>query len=171
MLCWSASFYPQPIKNFRRRSTTGLAIDFPTVNVLGFVCYTVYTSTFLYSPVIRQQYATRHPLSEVPTVRFNDLAFAVHAVVLSLLVYTQFWPIIWGFKVSPTQKISKPMLVLFWGSFVAVGIVTCIILAQSPDRGYDPSSWAWIDAVSQDRPFGILLPLTLSLRCRNAVLT
>ncbi|RMJ24869.1 cystinosin [Aspergillus sp. HF37] len=146
-LCWSASFYPQPIKNLRRRSTIGLAIDFPTINVLGFVCYTVYTSTFLYSPIIKQQYAARHPNSEEPTVRFNDLAFAVHAVVLGLIVYTQFWPIIWGFRVSPSQKISRPIAFLFWGSIVAVVIVTGIILGQSPDRGHDPSSWAWIDVI------------------------
>ncbi|RJE20257.1 cystinosin [Aspergillus sclerotialis] len=145
--CWSASFYPQPIKNCRRRSLIGLAIDFPTVNVLGFICYAIYTSTFLYSPVIRRQYAFRHPLEEEPTVRFNDLAFAAHAVILSLIVYTQFWPIIWGYKVSPHQKISKPIAVLFWGSLVAVATVACIILVQSPDRGYDPASWAWIDVI------------------------
>ncbi|KAA8643552.1 putative L-cystine transporter [Aspergillus tanneri] len=147
MLCWSASFYPQPISNFQRRSTVGLAIDFPTINVLGFVCYTAYTSAFLYSPVIRGQYAARHPLSQEPTVRFNDFAFAVHAVVLSALTYTQFWPIIWGFRVSRFQKVSKPVAGLFWGSIVAVGIVIAIVLAKGPDQGYNPSSWAWIDVI------------------------
>ena len=81
-------------------------------------------------------------------MRFNDLAFAAHAVILSVIVYTQFWPMIWGFKVSPHQKISKPIAVLFWGSIVAVAVVACIILVQSPDQGYDPASWAWIDVVS-----------------------
>ncbi|KAL2849155.1 PQ loop repeat-domain-containing protein [Aspergillus pseudoustus] len=145
--CWSASFYPQPIDNYRRKATTGLAIDFPTINVLGFVCYTIYTSAFLYSPVIRAQYAARHPQSEEPTVRFNDFAFALHAVVLSFLVYTQFWPRIWGFKVSRFQKVSKPILGLFWGSFVAIAVVVCIVLVKSPDDGYEPSSWAWIDVI------------------------
>ncbi|PWY86977.1 L-cystine transporter [Aspergillus heteromorphus CBS 117.55] len=146
-LCWSASFYPQPINNYRRRSTTGLAIDFPTINVLGFVCYTIYTSAFLYSPVIRHQYAARHPLAEEPTVRFNDFAFALHAVVLSFITYTQFWPFIWGFKVSRFQKVSKPVAGLFWGSIVAVIVVVFIVLAKSPDKGYEPSSWAWIDVI------------------------
>lgn len=84
-------------------------------------------------------------------MRFNDLAFAAHAVILSSIVYSQFWPMIWGFRVPPYQTISKPIAVLFWGSIVAVAIVTCIILVQSPDRGYDPSSWAWIDVVSLNR--------------------
>ncbi|KAL2812023.1 PQ loop repeat-domain-containing protein [Aspergillus cavernicola] len=145
--CWSASFYPQPIDNFRRKSTTGLAIDFPTINVLGFVCYTIYTASFLYSPVIRRQYAARHPLSEEPTVRFNDFAFALHAIVLSGLVYTQFWPKIWGLKVSRFQTVSKPIAGLFWGSFIAVAVVIYIVLAKSPDDGYEPSTWAWIDVI------------------------
>lgn len=148
MLCWSASFYPQPIDNFRRRSTTGLAIDFPTVNVLGFASYAVYTVTFLYSPVIRSQYAARHPQSEEPTVRVNDLAFAVHAVFLSSLLYSQFFPRIWGFKVSRHQRASKPVKGIFWGCLVAVGVVIGVVLAASPDGGYDPRTWAWIDVVS-----------------------
>ncbi|KAL4907519.1 hypothetical protein BDW74DRAFT_176279 [Aspergillus multicolor] len=145
--CWSASFYPQPIDNYRRKATTGLAIDFPTINVLGFVCYAVYTGAFLYSPVIRRQYAARHPSAQEPTVRFNDFAFALHAVILSGLVYSQFWPKIWGFQVSRFQKVSKPIAGLFCGAFVAVAVVICIVLAKSPDDGYEPLSWAWIDVI------------------------
>lgn len=33
--CWSASFYPQPLLNFRRRSTSGTTVDFPLINCLG----------------------------------------------------------------------------------------------------------------------------------------
>ncbi|KAE8350212.1 PQ loop repeat-domain-containing protein [Aspergillus coremiiformis] len=145
--CWSASFYPQPISNYQRRSTIGLAIDFPTINALGYVCYTGYTAAFLYSPVIHRQYAARHPGSEDSTVRFNDFIFAVHAVILSTLTYTQFWPMIWGFKVSRFQRVSKPVAGLFWGSIVAVAILILIVLGQSPDGGYEPSTWAWIDVV------------------------
>ncbi|KAL4739187.1 PQ loop repeat-domain-containing protein [Aspergillus similis] len=145
--CWSASFYPQPIDNYRRKATTGLAIDFPTINVLGFVCYAVYTGAFLYSPVIRRQYAARHPLAPEPTVRFNDFAFALHAVILSGLVYSQFWPSIWGFRVSRFQRVSKPIAGLFWGAFVAIAMVICIILFKSPDGGCEPISWAWIDVI------------------------
>ncbi|GAB1214832.1 hypothetical protein ATERTT37_004005 [Aspergillus terreus] len=136
-----------PISNYRRRSTTGLAIDFPTINVLGFVCYTAYTSAFLWSPVIRSQYAARHPVSPEPTVRFNDFAFAIHAVVLSAIVYSQFWPFIWGFKVSRFQRVSKPVAGLFWGSILAVAVVSWIVLAKSPNNGYDPFTWAWIDVI------------------------
>ncbi|KAJ5121791.1 hypothetical protein N7448_002924 [Penicillium atrosanguineum] len=147
MLSWSASFYPQIVINYRRRSTSGLSIDTPTINTLGFACYTVYTATFLYSPMIRDQYAARHPASEEPTVRLNDFAFALHAVFLCFIMYTQFWPSIWGLHVSRFQRISKTMLALFWGSVFAPVVVIWIVLAKSPDGGYDPSTWAWIDVI------------------------
>jgi len=172
MLSWSASFYPQIIINYRRKSTSGLSIDFPTINTLGFACYTVYTSAFLYSAVIREQYAARHPASKEPTVRFNDLAFAVHAVALCVIVYTQFWPSIWGFHVSRFQRISKTMLGLFWGSiFAPIGVIL-LVLMRSPDGGYDPSTWAWIDVVSGpggSRELNILIQSILPLDLCNFI--
>ncbi|KAF9185279.1 hypothetical protein BGZ51_002754 [Haplosporangium sp. Z 767] len=36
---WSASFYPQAILNWRRKSVQGLSMDFIHFNVLGFTCY------------------------------------------------------------------------------------------------------------------------------------
>ena len=34
-LCWSLSFYPQALLNWRRQSTSGTTVDFPFLNVLG----------------------------------------------------------------------------------------------------------------------------------------
>lgn len=148
MICWSGSFYPQPITNWKRKSTVGLSIDHFSINPLGFASYTIYTSAFLYSPLIRSQYAARHPAAMEPTVRLNDFAFAAHAVTLSLLVYTQFWPFIWGFYVQQFQRVSRTMALILWGCIMTPVLVTGIVLYQSPDGGYDPSSWAWIDVVS-----------------------
>ena len=148
MLCWSASFYPQPIHNYQRRSTAGLAIDFPMINILGFIYYTAYTAGFLFSPVVREQYAARHPSAETPSVRLNDFAFALHAVILSTTAYSQFWPWVWGFRVSRFQKASAPILALFWGTVVITLAMVAFVFAISPDWGRSPSSWAWIDIVS-----------------------
>jgi cystinosin len=162
-VCWSASFYPQPINNYRRRSTYGLAIDFPTINVLGFVCYTIYALGFLYSPLIRKQYAARNPSSPEPSVQLNDLAFAVHAVILSSLIYSQFFPFIWGFKVAPYQRVSKPVAGLFWGSLIAIALLVFYVLGKSPDGGADPFSWAWIDIVRSRSQDFILLTEVVKL--------
>lgn len=118
---------------------------------MGFACYTIYTSTFLYSPAIRHQYALRHPLSEEPTVRFNDFAFSVHALLITALTYSQFYPQIWGLTVSRHQKASKTMKGIFFGCVSLVGAVICIVLGANPNGGYNPDTWAWIDVVSKSK--------------------
>ncbi|KAF2399710.1 L-cystine transporter-like protein [Trichodelitschia bisporula] len=145
-LCWSVSFYPQPLLNFRRRSTHGLAIDFPTLNVLGFGAYSITTLAFFYSPTIRSQYAFRHPASPEPTVRFNDVAFALHAFVLCVITYSQFFRWIWGFAVGARQRATLPTLLILWGSLGAmVGVVT--VVGFAPGAGNDPRTWAWLDVI------------------------
>lgn len=86
-------------------------------------------------------------MSPTPSVQFNDLAFATHAVVLSALVYSQFYPSIWGFKVAPYQRVSKPIAGLFWGSLLAIAVLALIVLANSSGENPDPLAWAWIDVV------------------------
>ena len=147
---WSLSFYPQIILNFQRRTTHGLTPDFPLLNVFGFSCYTISTAAFLYSPAVRSQYAARHPISPEPTVRFNDLAFGVHAWILCVVVYSQFFPSLWGWKTVPgvRRHVNKVSLGLIWGSLLAVAITVGMVLA-SRDNGMDADgrSWAWIDVV------------------------
>jgi len=84
-LCWAVSAYPQLIINYSRKSVTGLALDYFTVNILGFSCYTISSILFLFSPVVRDEYARRHPRSPEPTVRWNDLAFAVCRISIPFL--------------------------------------------------------------------------------------
>lgn len=156
-LCWSVSFYPQLVLNLQRRSTQGLAIDFLVCNTLGFAAYTISTAAFLFSSTIRSQYAFRHPASPEPTVRVNDFAFALHALLLCLITYSQFYPRLWGFKVGARQRSSRIVLGVFWGSIFAVFIVIVIVGTQGRDGGYDPEGWAWIDVVGK-RPHSLSLP-------------
>ncbi|KAF2141639.1 uncharacterized protein K452DRAFT_318611 [Aplosporella prunicola CBS 121167] len=142
---WSLSFYPQPLLNWRRRSTYGFSVDFPTLNVLGFTAYTIQTSALLYSPTIRSQYAYRYPAAPEPTVRFNDFFFAAHAFVISLVIYSQFWHKVWGFR-DTKQRISSVSLGVFWGC--VLGLVIVMLMAGfGGNGGYDPSTWAWIDVI------------------------
>lgn len=148
-VCWSLSFYPQPYYNYKRKSTQGLAIDFPTLNLLGFTCYTISQSAFLWSPTIKQQYAERHPDAPETTVRFNDFAFGAHAFVMCALIYTQFFPSIWGFKVGRRQRASRVVLGILVGSFIAIFISIILVLSRTSSSS-NLTSWEWIDVVSLD---------------------
>ncbi|KAI4651427.1 uncharacterized protein J4E78_008119 [Alternaria triticimaculans] len=146
-LSWSLSFYPQPISNYLRKSTLGLAIDFPTLNVLGFTCYTISTACFLYSPTIKAQYAARHPDAPETTVRFNDFLFAAHGAVMCVIIYSQFFERIWGFEIGKRQKVSRVILGVWWGCVLAIGVVVVLVKMNEAGRGYDAEGWAWIDVI------------------------
>ncbi|KAI1503590.1 cystinosin [Biscogniauxia marginata] len=145
-LCWSLSFYPQALLNIRKKSTAGTTVDFPFVNILGFVAYFVYTSAFYWSPVIRHQYALRHN-GHSPTVALNDVAFAAHAVIITAILNTQYFlPSLWGFERAPGAKPSRLMAGVFAGSLTAVAIIIFVVASEPPDA--DPkSAWAWLDVI------------------------
>jgi cystinosin len=99
-LCWSVSFYPQLILNYQRKNTTGLSPDFSILNVVGFGCYSIYVGFLFWSPIVREQYDERfHDNDDAahddataaaddshdPAVQSNDVAFAIHAFILSMV--------------------------------------------------------------------------------------
>ena len=133
------SFYPQLLSNIKRRSVVGLALDYFVLNVTGFACYTISCIAFLFSPVVRKEYADRHPDAPEPTVRVNDLAFAAHAMVLSVITLSQFWTGLWGYERHPAQKMSKPVKAFVAGCF---GIVWVSCACVDGDR------WGSLDVVS-----------------------
>jgi cystinosin len=150
-LCWSSSFYPQAILNIRRKSTSGTTIDFPSINVLGFLAYFVSNAAFLFSSRIRREYALRnHGLT--PTVQINDLAFAGHAAVMTSITLSQYLsPRIWGFekrgRLEHGVRLSSWIRGIIVGSVFGVGIVALIVAAKHDE---DPKTgWAWIDVVSR----------------------
>ncbi|EMD65550.1 hypothetical protein GGP41_010428 [Bipolaris sorokiniana] len=146
-LAWSGSFYPQPISNYVRKSTLGLAIDFPTLNVLGFTCYTISTASFLYSPTIKAQYAQRHPEAPVTTVRFNDFLFAAHGAVMCFIIYSQFFEPIWGFEVGKRQRVSRVVFAVWWACVAAIFAVVLLVCFKGQNGGYNADGWAWIDVI------------------------
>jgi cystinosin len=149
-LCWSFSFYPQTILNWRRKSTSGTTIDFTAINLLGFSAYFVSNASFLFSSQIRREYALRnHGLT--PTVQINDLAFAAHAVVITTVTWSQYaFPGAWGFdkrtKGEHGARMTSWIKGIIVGSFVGVAITALIVSARHDE---DPENgWAWIDVVS-----------------------
>jgi uncharacterized protein with PQ loop repeat len=147
--CWSFSFYPQAILNFRRKSTSGSTVDFPAINVTGFISYFTSNAAFLFSSQIRREYALRnHGLT--PTVQINDLAFAGHAIVLTAITLTQYlFPAVWGFekrgKGEHGVRMSSWVKGVIVGGFLGVGLTAFIVSVRHDED--TKTGWAWIDVV------------------------
>ena len=118
---WSISFYPQVILNYKRKSTAGLSSDFSVLNVAGFGCYATYTLCMYWSPAIQKQYKDRYGDDAEITVQSNDVAFALHALVLCVVQLTQIW---WygGFHAQPLSMPVKLGL--------ASLLVVCVVYAS-----------------------------------------
>jgi cystinosin len=165
--CWSFSFYPQAILNFRRKSTSGTTIDFTAINVQGFIAYFTSNAAFLFSSEIRRQYALRHH-GLTPTVQINDLAFAAHAIVLTTITWTQYmFPAAWGFdkrgKGEHGARMSSWIKGIIVGGLVGVGVTALIVSARNDE---DPKNgWAWIDVVSIPRS-SLISPRSDLMVCR-----
>lgn len=151
-ICWSLSFYSQPLLNWQRKSTSGTTIDFPMVNTLGFVTYFLFNYLFLYSETIRTQYGNRHH-GLMPTAQPNDLVFALHATILSAISTSMYFPSLWpGFRhASPIgRRPSRFMMGVMLGCLFGVAIVVAVVLS-SPQAGFGdgtvPGEWVWLDAV------------------------
>jgi len=110
---------------------------------------TTSTAIFLYSPVVRAQYAARHPASPEPTVRFNDFAFGLHAWMLCVLTFSQFWPRLWGWKQASggNRHANKVTLGLLWGGILGIAICVVMVPANGRRSDSDGSEWGWIDVV------------------------
>ncbi|KAI1149644.1 putative L-cystine transporter, partial [Nemania diffusa] len=141
---WTASFYPQIILNIRRRTTQGFSPDFTLLNVLGMSSYAVHNCILAFSPVVREQYARRHPSSPVPLVQANDVAYAIHGALITGIIYTQFYPHLWRFTQVEGQKIKPGIgsLLIFWSCVVLVTCGAMVVLF-----GPHSQAWEWLDVV------------------------
>jgi cystinosin len=143
VLCWSASFYPQCMLNIRRGTTVGFSIDFAFLNILGMTCYSIHNLVLFFSPLVRAQYARRSPGNPIPTVQPNDIAYALHGVVITVLVYSQFYPGLWRFARIKDMRCSRWTLGFFWGC-IAVVLLGALVVGLHPTA----FRWEWLDVVS-----------------------
>lgn len=101
---WSFSFYPQLLLNYKRKSVTGLSMDYLVLNVVGFLCYSTYTVCFLTSETLQDEYRQRNPTSRGPAVRVNDAVFALHALAVSSFTLGQ--ANLFGYERASSQRVS-----------------------------------------------------------------
>lgn len=135
-LAWSVSFYPQVLTNYRRKTTDGLSVDFCLLNVLGFACYSTYTVALYASPTIRRQYLERQKEGAGIPVESNDVAFCIHALVLSIITVGQ---VVWyGRSTSALFGQLRPIIARFiLALLVWIGIVGPLLVVSGIFQSLD----------------------------------
>ncbi|XP_058093827.1 cystinosin homolog [Magnolia sinica] len=131
---WSLSFYPQVILNYTRKSVVGLNFDFLVLNMTKHSSYLIYNVALFFSPVIQRQYREKYGYDEMIPVAANDVAFSIHAVLLTAITLYQVLIYERG-----NQKVSKTCLVI--SSAVWAVAVVCLIIA------WPSQSWLWLISV------------------------
>ncbi|KAG9446321.1 hypothetical protein H6P81_012449 [Aristolochia fimbriata] len=131
---WSFSFYPQVILNYRRKSVVGLHFDFLVLNMTKHSSYLIYNAALFFSPAIQRQYREKYGYDEMIPVALNDVAFSIHAVLLTAITLFQVFIYERG-----SQKVSKTCTAI--SVIVWVSVIVCIIVAV-PNH-----SWLWLISV------------------------
>lgn len=132
----SVSFYPQVISNFKRKSTVGLSPDFVVLNVIGFNCYTAYNAALYWNPSIQKLFKERYGPDTEITVQSNDVAFSIHALVLSLITLCQ---ILYynnnGNNETAVVRLSKPIRIVIIGiAIICIGFPLMVVLDNNDEQ-------------------------------------
>lgn len=147
---WSICFYPQVLLNYRRKSTQGLSNDFAILNFMGWSFYSAYLVSMYFDDEIKQMYSERFK-NHSSTVASNDVAFSVHAMILSFIYLVQI--VYYGEGVcSFYLKPATWLLVLGMG-------LPSIIMSLLIQIGYWPYS-RWLDYFYMLSYFKICCTLT-----------
>jgi len=108
--------------NFRRKSVQGLSIDFLYLNVFGFLCYSIFNIAMFNSSSMKEEYRRRHHGNE-PQIRANDVAFSVHALIVSSITMLQSL----RYKRDPGQRLSDINRVVL-SSFIGAASVGALLI-------------------------------------------
>ena len=138
---WSCAFYPPIWLNIKLKSTEGISLDFLYLNTWGYLCWIVGAWLLYFDNTTREQYASRHGSASedkhYPLMQFNDICFGIHGCFLTLLTLSQVY--FWGYRRSPTQRVSTWGLTLLWGT-IAVCVLTALSAWLFPQFGIQ-----WVD--------------------------
>lgn len=87
-LAWSISNWPQILLNYHNKSTDGLSVDYVFVNLVGFVCYAIFNSSFYWSKALMEAYEKDHDGTK-NYIKSEDVFLALQAAVLVGVVAMQ----------------------------------------------------------------------------------
>jgi hypothetical protein len=122
------------------RLDTGVSLEFLSLNLLGFIAYSIFSIAFLLSSKIQQQYRNTHNGNE-NLVRWNDAAFALHAFFMAAWQFG----CMFFFKRAPGQHVAIWAKAL---SGVGVSTILAALTACIIGGGDDDSIIRWLDFVN-----------------------
>ncbi|XP_043984892.1 cystinosin isoform X1 [Gambusia affinis] len=85
---WSVSFYPQAWENWKRKSVVGLNFDFLSLNLTGFIAYSVFNIGLFWIPYIKEEFLQKNP-NGINPVNANDVFFSLHALLFCVIYVSQ----------------------------------------------------------------------------------
>ena len=183
-VAWSVSFWPQVLLNRQRKTTVGLSPDFAILNAFAFAAYSAYTVSLYASPRVRHQYKRHH--DHAPEVRFADVLFCLHALLLSSVTVGQIAYYDGFAKQAPSRpaRYGLAALVLYVGgtavvshealqilyalSYCKMAVTFCKYLPQLLLNYRRRSTVGWpVDNILLDFTGGALSTLQLILDCAD----
>ncbi|XP_041006422.1 cystinosin homolog isoform X2 [Juglans microcarpa x Juglans regia] len=133
-LSWTLCYYPQVISNFRRKSVVGLSFDFVILNLTKHTSYLIHNASLYFSSAIQKQYYEKYGYGQMIPVAANDVAFSIHAVLVTSVILLQI-----AIYERGGQKVSKITIAIV--SAVWLFAAVCFFIAL-PSR-----SWLWLISI------------------------
>ncbi|CAD8056111.1 unnamed protein product [Paramecium sonneborni] len=98
---WSISFYPQIYENQKLKNVNGLSVDYVGLNITGYICLCIYSTAGFMDESLN-----------VGTIHIEDLAFAYHGLLCTLIIIGQMIIFPLGDNKLSIQIIA--ILILLW---------------------------------------------------------
>ncbi|CAK7328212.1 unnamed protein product [Dovyalis caffra] len=131
---WSISFYPQVFLNFKRKSVVGLNFDFVVLNLTKHSSYLIYNASLYFSSAIQNQYLEKYGHEQMIPVAANDVAFSIHAVLLTAITLFQI-----AIYERGNQAVSKIAIAIVCVVWIVAAVCTFIALPRH--------SWLWLISI------------------------
>ncbi|GKV41287.1 hypothetical protein SLEP1_g48839 [Rubroshorea leprosula] len=131
---WSSCFYPQVILNFRRKSVVGLNFDFALLNLTKHSAYLIYNACLYFSLAVQKQYLDKYGYNQMIPVAANDVAFSIHAVLMTSITLIQI-----AIYDRGNQKFSKISIAIVSAVWLTAAICLFVALPKH--------SWLWLISI------------------------
>ena len=118
-VAWTASFWPQVLLNWRRKSVTGLSVDYLFLNLTKHCMYLIYNAALFCSPAVQAQYRAKYHGEQQP-VTLPDLAFSVHSVSILCVQIAQYF--IYGADGQKVSRLSVAFVIIGWSFMVLMAL-------------------------------------------------